>query len=146
MPVTTQSKEEIQKEQDADPAGAFLNILNRATPQQLEMIKSKMGVTDNSIKLRRDRKRKINNERARQLVMTDGEVIHNDPNWRPIPPEAVVQKGQLAQDIWYQKWEEGLNMSSRELADAEAMADEAEAHTAEMERRVDAGEFSETNL
>lgn len=143
MAVKTQSKEEVAQ---TDPASVFIQLLDRATPQQQDIIKRKLGIRDNSIKVKQSKQRRLNNERARQVVATSGEVIHADPNFRPTPPERVVSKGEMAVQLWLERWDQGQNMSSRDLADAEALAEEAQVHTAEMERRADAGEFAETGI
>lgn len=50
------------------------------------------------------------NRRARMLVLQYGVVIRDDPNFTPAPPDAIVQRGEHAVQIWLDAWRNGNTM------------------------------------
>lgn len=129
-----------------DPVEAFLEVLERATPGQRSRIAQKMGISESALAKKRKRKQRVTNDQIRQFVMANGDVIHSDPDFLPIPPEAVSSKGQAAIDAYHEKWLDGKTLGERGVSDLDHLADEAKGFQAEMERRIDAGEFEPTGV
>ena len=146
MAANTKTTEE-QPKQSTDAVKAFISLLDQASPEQKSDIAKKLGTSKLSLEAKRKRyKQQMNNAAARQFVMANGDMIRSDPDYLPDPPEDVAEKGQAAVDEWHEKWLDGAGMSRRARADLDVLADEAMTHTADMERRIDAGEFAEAGI
>ena len=132
---------------EMDSAEVLLQVLEKATPEQRDRVSKYLGKSDDSLsKSRRRRRQQQSNAQIRQSVMSNGDVSHPDPNYLPDPPEKVSMKGQAAIDAWHEAWLNNKSMSDRDVAGLDQRAEEAQTFQAEMERRIDAGEFQATGI
>jgi hypothetical protein len=57
-------------------------------------------------------KRRLRNEDVKNTVLSGGEAIHG-PDFRPVPPQHVVDAGPEAEQIFVNTWEEGLQIGEQ---------------------------------
>ena len=88
-------------------------------------------------------KPKLTNTQVKHFVTAHGDVIHPE-GWEVLPPTNVSEKGPAATAEWYQRrYTTGQTMNSRDVADLDALADQAEQAEVDMGARIDAGEFKD---
>jgi len=57
-------------------------------------------------------KRRLRNEDVKNTVLSGGEAIHG-ADFRPVPPQHVVDAGPEAEQIFISTWEEGLQVGEQ---------------------------------
>ena len=86
-------------------------------------------------------KPKLTNAQVKHFVTAHGDVIHSE-GWEVLPPTSVSEKGPAATAEWYQhRYTTGQTMNSRDVADLDALADQAEQAEVDMGARIEAGDF-----
>lgn len=108
----------------AESVSELQTILASATPEAKAALRDALGVSATT-PIKKKRRRNSNAE-ARMLVHSIGEVYHKDPDWKPIPSQAIVEKGDAAIAAWFEKWENGQQLSERELHEIEELASSAQ--------------------
>jgi len=132
---------------EGDSVEALLAVLEKASPNQMQRIAKRLGTSKKSLEAKRQRYRQqMSTQQVRQFVQANGDIVRSDPDFLPDPPEDVAEKGQAAIDEFHEKWLDGVGMSRRQRDDLNTLADEAMTHTADMERRIDAGEFTKAGV
>ena len=132
---------------ESDSVEALLAVLDKASPDQMVRIAKRLGTSKKSLEAKRQRYRQqMSTQQVRQFVQANGDIVRSDHNYLPDPPEDVAEKGREAVDEWHEKWLDGIGMSRRQRADLDTLADEAMTHTADMEKRIDAGEFAKAGV
>jgi hypothetical protein len=136
------------EEQLGDPSGSkagldgFMSLLDRATPEQAVRIREKLGLGNMSLvgapKVPKKRQR-MSNQQVQAFVAANGDVIRNDPDYQPLPSQAVEEKGPLAVQRFLEKWENGQTVGAMDRSEMDLMAQEALEHQSEMEAKLDGG-------
>ena len=145
VPKKASRSKKDEPEAEMNPAKVLLEVLEHATPAEMGQIKKYLGKSDETPAKRRRRQLQTNAQ-IRQSVISNGDVSHPDPNYLPDAPEKVAMKGQVAIDAWHEAWLNNKSMSDRDVAALDHKAEEAQSFQADMERRIDAGEFQATGI
>lgn len=104
---TTKDKAPVTAE-ERNQLVALMDVLERADDPALmarfRKITGSAGATQH-----RKTKRRVRNEDVRNTVLSAGEAVHTD-DFKPIPPEHVVNLGDEAVAMWQKKWEDGFQV------------------------------------
>jgi hypothetical protein len=121
----------------AGEVGAFMKLLSRASPDQTLYIRQKLGLDSGPIKPKK--RNRMSNAQVQAFVQANGDVVRSDPDYQPIPSQAVSEKGPLAVQRFLEKWEGGQTVGAMDRADMDVIAQEAMDHQEKMEAMIDAG-------
>ena len=114
-----------------------MKMLSKATPDQALYIRNKLGLDAGVIK--KKKRNRMSNAQVQAFVQANGDVVRSDPDYVPLPSEAVSDRGPMAVQRFIEKWEEGQTVGAMDRADMDVMAQEAMNHQIEMEAKLDAG-------
>jgi hypothetical protein len=116
---------------------SFMKMLSKATPEQAQYISTKLGLHTGPIKPKK--RNRMSNAQVQAFVQANGDVVRSDPDYVPLPSEAVSDRGPLAVARFIEKWEDGQTTGAMDRADMDVMAQEAMAFQESMEAKIDAG-------
>lgn len=121
--VATQEAERPERkrllpEVDRRPqADRLLEMIGKLNAEQASLVRQKLGL-DGVVKTRKSKRRTAD---ARTFVKQYGECVMKDPDFEPVPSEAVNAKGPRAVEAFLQRWRDGesrlSNMELEELAE-----------------------------
>jgi hypothetical protein len=85
---------QIKQEMDTDPAFK-------------RMVSDTLG-TSMATQQAKPRTKRSTTEDAHNFVLAAGENVHRDPNFKPRPPEHILEAGDYAIELFHQTWEDGF--------------------------------------
>lgn len=92
--------------------GGLLALVKQMSQEQKYELAKALGL---GTPTRRTGRKGMANEQARRLVLQQGEVVRDNLDFLPAPPESVTLMGPKMVELWLEKWREGTLAQTAEM-------------------------------
>lgn len=117
QPQQNQKKQGGQEGFSPEQLSQMTQILVEATKSMNDSDKRKLRDALEVGKAVKQVKRKNPPQATQNMVRAFGDVVREDPDFLPVPPDPVVEAGQAAIDRWHERWENNISGGVRYLDD-----------------------------